>query len=103
MLLFMYIGSSAPTNVRATLLTPRSIQVTWTPSSSSDITSYLISYTTTVSYTSGGSTIVSNTTSVTLNNLEEGTTYTITVQSNSRDGLRGTSNAMAVTTYTAGK
>ena len=39
-----------PTNVRATVLTPHSVEVTWTVSSSPDVTGYLISYTTTASY-----------------------------------------------------
>ena len=105
MILFMYIGLPAPTNARATMLTPRSIQVTWTPSSSPDVTSYLISYTTTASYTSDGSVMVSGNSAAsgTLNNLEEGTTYTITVQSSSSGVLSGNSNAETVTTYTDGK
>ena len=106
MLLFMYIGLPAPTNVRATLLTPRSILVTWTPSSSPDVTDYLISYTTIASYTGGESVMVSGSsaTSGTLNNLEEGTTYTITVQATASNNIRsGNSNEVTVTTYTAGK
>ena len=40
----------------------------------------------------------------TIKNLEEGTTYTITVQSNSSSaGLSGNSTAVSATTYTAGK
>ena len=104
MLLCMYIGLSAPTNVRATLLTPHSIQVTWTPSSSPDVTDYLISYTTTASYTSGGNMLVGNTNSGILINLEEGTTYIITVQATASNNIRSNnSNAVTVTTYTAGK
>ena len=104
----MCIGLSAPTDVRVTSLTPRSIQVTWTPSSSPDVTGYLISYTTTASYISmnnrSRSMPVGNTTSGTLNNLEEGTTYTITVQATAGNNRRsGNSNAVTVTTYTAGK
>ena len=45
-------------------------------------TGYLISYTTTASYTSGGNVTVNghSTTSHILSNLEEGTFYTITVR-----------------------
>ena len=48
---------------------------------------------------SGGST-----TSHTLTNLEEGTTYTITVQATTSDNrMSVNSNAVSVTTYTDGK
>ena len=86
------------------MLTPRSVVVTWTVSSSTDVTGYNISYTTTASYTSGGSERVNQrtTTRGTLNNLEEGTTYTITVQAISNSG-NANSDAVSVTTYTDGK
>ena len=106
MILSTFGSVNPPTIVRATLLTPRSVQVAWTPPSSlSDVTGYLISYTTTASYTSGGSMMVSGNSAARgiLSNLEEGTTYTITVQSNSNDGFSIDSNAVTVTTYTAGK
>ena len=104
----MYIGLSPPTNVNVPLLTPRSIQVTWTLSLSPEATGYLISYTTTASYISmndrSGSIPVGNTTSGTLNNLEEGTTYTITVRAtDSNNRSSGSSNTVTITTYTAGK
>jgi len=88
------------------VLTPRSIEVTWDSPSSSDVTGYLISYTTNASYTGGGSVAVNggSTTSGTLTNLEENTLYTITVQAidnNNRMGVN--SNEVSVTTYTAGK
>ena len=99
------IGISVPANVRATVVTSRSIQITWEPSSSSDVTGYLISYTTTASYTSGGSVTVNDvtTTSYTLTNLEEYTTYTITVQATSSSGMSDNSNEVSVTTDTAGR
>ena len=89
----------------ATVLTPRSVEVTWTLSSSPDVTGYLISYTTTAEYASGGSMMVSDnsTTSSTLANLEENTLYTITVQATSNNGMSANSNAVSVTTYTDGK
>ena len=94
----------APTNIRATVLTHRSVEVTWTISSSSDVTGYIISYTTTASYTSGDSVRVNGrtTTRGILNSLEEATTYTITVQATSNNG-NANGNAVSVTTYTDGK
>ena len=83
------------------MLTPRSVEVTWTVSSSPDVTGYLISYTTTAEYTSGGSVMVSGN-SGTLINLEENTLYTITVQVTTNNG-NANSNAVSVTTYTDGK
>ena len=96
-----------PTNVRATVVTSRSIQITWEPSSSSDdVTGYLISYTTTASYTSGGSVTVNggSTTSYALTNLEEYTFYTITIQATTSDNrMSANSNKVSVRTYTDGK
>ena len=102
--LFTYSAIQPPTNVRVTVLTPRSVEVTWTVSSSPNVTGYLISYTTIASYTSGDSVTVNDhsTTSHTLSNLEEGTFYTITVRANSNNG-NANSNAVSVTTYTDSK
>ena len=106
-LLIFTVPVDPPTNVMATMVRPRSIAVTWTPSVSPDVTGYLITYTTTASYISindrSRSMPVGNTTSGILNNLEEGTTYTITVQSNSSDRLSGNSNAVTVATQSMGK
>ena len=101
----MYIGLPPPTDVRVTVLTPRSVEVTWTLSSSSDVTGYLISYTTTASYASGDSvTVGGSTTSHTFSNLEENTLYTIGVRATTNDGrISANSNAVSVTTYTDGK
>ena len=92
------------------MLTPRSVEVTWTVSSSPDVTGYIISYTTTAEYIdindrSGSVTVNSNSaTSGTLMNLEENTTYIITVQATTGDGrMSVNSNAVSVTTYTDGK
>ena len=95
-----------PTNVRATVLTPRSVVVTWVQSSSPIVTGYLISYTTSVPYTSGGNVTVNghDTTSHILTNLEENTLYTITVQATTDDNrMSAYSNEVSVTTYTDGK
>ena len=87
------------------MLTPRSVEVTWDPSPSSDVTGYLISYTTTASYTSSGSVTVigHSTTSVNIDNLEEDTLYTITVQATTDDDDRSVGVTVEVTTYTDGK
>ena len=83
------------------MLTSHSVEVTW--DQSSDVTSYLISYTTTASSTSvtvnDGST-----TSYTLTNLEQNTQYIITVQAKSSDNkLSIKNNEISVTTYVDGK
>ena len=87
------------------MATPRSAEVMWYQSPSANATGYLISYTTTTSYTSGGSVMVigRSTTNVTLINLEENTSYAITVQTDSSGTLSGNSDVASVTTWTAGK
>ena len=103
-ILFIYTAILPPTNVKATVLAPRSVKVTWDRFSSSDVIRYLISYTTTASYTSGGSMSVDGTTTNhTLNNLEENTFYNITVQTTNSNGTSTVSNEVSVTTYTDGK
>ena len=88
------------------MLTSHSVVVIWKPSLS-NVTGYLISYTTKASYTSGGSVTVNggNTTSGTLTNLEEDTLYTITVQATTISDNRKSvnSNEVSVRTYTDGK
>ena len=88
------------------MITSRSVEVTWSHFSSSDVTGYLISYTTNASYASGGSVTVNggSTTSGTLTNLEEDTLYTITVQATTSDNrMSANSNEVSVRTYTDGK
>ena len=87
------------------MLTPRNVEVTWEPSSSPNVTGYLISYTTTASYTSGGSvTVDGGSTSGILTDLEEDTLYTITVQATTSDNrMSANSNEVSVRTYTDGK
>ena len=102
----IYVDVLPPTNVKATVVTSRSIQITWEPSSLSAVTGYLISYTTTASYTSGGNVTVDggSATNGTLINLEEDTLYTITVQGTASDNRTSTnSNEVSVKTYTDGK
>ena len=101
----MFTVIEPPTNVTATVLTSRSVEITWDQSTSSDITGYLISYTTNALYASGGNVTVTgnNTTSHTLNDLEENTPYNIIVQTVRYDVISASSNEVSITTYTNGK
>ena len=106
----IFVGSlPPPTNVRAIALTPRSVEVTWTVSSSPDVTGYLILYTTTAEYIDisnrSRSVMVSgnSATSHTLSNLEENTLYTIGVRATSSDNRMSGNIEVSVTTYTDGK
>ena len=88
------------------VLGPRTVEVTWMASPTSDVNGYRISYTTTASYGGSGSVIVNgrSITSHTLMNLEEDTLYTITVQAtNSDNRMSVNSNEVSVRTYTDGK
>jgi len=102
--LHIYVAADPPDNIKATVTTPRNVEVTWDQSSSSAATGYLISYTTTASYTSGRSVMVTgrSTTSSALTNLEENTLYTITIQATNGDVMSGNSNEVSVTTLTNG-
>ena len=102
----IYVGVLPPTNVRATVLSSHSIRITWLRSTSDNVTSYLITYSTTDPFTSRENVTVNggSTTSRTLTKLEEGTLYTITVQANTRDNrMSANSNEETITTYTASK
>ena len=99
--MILYLGLDPPTNLMRAETTPRSVQVTWTPSSSSDVTGYRISYTSSASYARDGTVMVNGNgaTSGTLSNLEEGTTYTIIVQATGDNNiLSANSNEVMVTT-----
>ena len=100
----MYIGLPAPTNVKATVLTSNSVEVTWDQlSSTSD---YLISCTSLASYAGNKSVVVNgcDTTSHVLTNLVENTPYDITVQGLTRDGRESDySTGVLITTQKAGK
>ena len=102
----MYFVTDAPSNVSATVLTSRSVEVTWDAFPvSSGVTGYNISYTTTALYTSGGSVMVNDVTtaSYTFADFEEYTNYTITVRATSNSGMSENSNEVLITTYTDGK
>ena len=98
--------TDAPSIISGTVLTPHSIEVTWNAfPTTSGVIGYLISYNTTASYTTGGNMIAfgASTSSYILTNLEEYTSYTITVRAFSNSGMSDESNKVWVTTYTASK
>ena len=98
--------TDAPSNVSATVLTPRSVEVTWNAfPTSSGIIGYLISYNTTASYTTDGYELAIgvSTSRYILTNLEEYTNYIITIRAYSNSGMSEESNEVSVTTYTASK
>ena len=106
LLSFTYVGVLPPINASATVLSSSSIQITWLPSPSEDVTSYLITYFTTDPFTSLENITVNggSATSHTFTNLEEGTLYTITVQAiDSNNRMSANSNEVSVRTYTASK
>ena len=86
------------------MLTPRTIEITWDQSTFPDVTGYLISYITNASYTRGGNeTVNSSTTNFILNNLEEDTPYTITIQTIYNITFSTNSDEVLVTTYSDSK
>lgn len=102
----MLFITDAPTNVSAVALTSRSVEVTWeAPSPISNVTSYLITYTTTASYASNSNLAVDgfDNTSGILTGLEESTLYIITVRAITDTEDSGESEEVTVTTYTDGK
>ena len=94
----------APTNVKAVVLAPNNVEVTW--DHLLETTGYLISCTSSASYAGGKNVIASggDITSHTLTNLVENTPYNITVQGISIDGRQSDpSNEVSITTQIAGK
>ena len=88
------------------MLTPRTIKVTWNQSTFSDVFGYFISYITNATYAINGSEIVNggSTTNFTLNDLEEDTAYTITIQTiNIKFISSAISDEVPVRTYTDSK
>ena len=101
--MFLYVDLPAPTNVRATVLTPNSVEVTW--DQSLEVTGYFISCISTASYAGGKNAVVNGgTTSHILTDMVENTPYVITVRGLTDDGSRSIhSEEVSVITYTAGK
>ena len=79
--------------------------ITWELSPSTNVTGYLILYSTNASYADGGSVTVHgiDIRSHTLTNLEEDTFYTMIMQATSNDGISANSNEVSVRTYTDSK
>ena len=103
--IFVSTGIDPPNNVKATVLSPKIIQVSWDPFVSTEVTSYLITYTTTAVYTTGNNITVHgrNVSIVLLRNLEENTLYSITVQSVSANTISGPSIVTSLMTWPSGK
>ena len=102
--ILIYVGLPAPTNVRATVLSHCSVEVTW--DELSDATEYIISYSTTASNINDGNVTVKggSTTCHTLINLEGNTPYIITVQAAASDSRKSAlSSEVALVTHVAGK
>ena len=103
-ILLMYIGLLAPTNVKAEALTSNSVEVKW--DQSLDAIGYFISCTSPASY-AGNKNAVENggdNTSHIFKELVENTPYVITVQSLIRDGKKSPcSDKVSVKTSTPGK
>ena len=100
---FIYIGSLAPTNVKAKVLTADSVEVTW--DQSSDFTGYFVSCTSTASYAGAKNATLKGgeTTCYTLTNLVENTPYDIIVQGFSTDGRKSDhSDEISIITQKAG-
>ena len=84
----IYVDLPAPTNVRATVLSHCSVEVTW--DELFDATEYIISYSTTASNINDDIVTVKggNTTCHTLTNLEGNTPYIITVRATASDSRK---------------
>ena len=94
-----YVDLPAPNNIRATVLSCFSVEVTW--DKISDATQYIISYSTTASHINDGNVIVKggSTTSHIFTNLEGNTPYIITVQATASDDRKSAlSDKVSVTT-----
>ena len=95
----IYVDLPAPTNVRATVLSHCSIEVTW--DELSDATEYIILYSTTASNINDGNVTVKggSTTCHILTNLEGNTPYIITVQATASDSRKSAlSNKVSIRT-----
>ena len=95
----IYVDLPPPTNVRATVLSHCSVEVTW--DELSDATEYIISYSTTTSNINDGNVTVKggSTTCYTLTNLEGNTPYIITVQATASDSRKSAlSNKVSIRT-----
>ena len=98
----MYLDLPPPTNLKATALTPNSVEVTWDQSSGA--TGYAISYANTT--TSDGKSVTmkrDSRISYTLTGLEGDTQYTITVQGTTNDGNKSAESEQTLVTTPSSK
>lgn len=102
---YFLVGIDPPNNVEATVLAPKIIGVSWDPIESTEVTGYLITYTTAAAYARGNNVTVygHNVSKVLLKNLEENTLYSITVQSISANKVSGPSNVVSAVTWSTGQ
>lgn len=105
LLLDLFVGVDPPNNVKAIVLAPKVIEVSWDPFTSKEITGYLIKYSTTAVYAKGSNVTMygHNVSKSLLENLEEDTLYSITIQSVSNNEVSGPSNVVSAITWTSSK
>ena len=97
------LGLPAPINVKATVLKPTKVEVSW--DRLSDVTGYLISCTSTASYAGNKNVMLNDgdSTTHTLTDLVENTPYDITVQGLTSDSRKSDhSIEVSITTQKAG-
>ena len=101
----MFVGIDPPNNVKVTVLTPNTIEVSWDPILSEEVSGYYITYNTSAAYVSGNNITIHgyNVSKALLNSLEEDTSYNIHVQSISENKVSTPSNMVSASTWTAGK
>ena len=93
----LYLDLLPPTNLKATALTPNSVEITWDQSSGA--TGYVISYTATTTL-HGKRVIVERDSSIshTLTGLKGDTQYTVTVQGTTNDGNKSAESEQTLVT-----
>ena len=91
----------APTDVKATVLTPNSVKVTWDQSSGA--TGYSISYAATATKDTRMTKTRSCSMSQILTDLKDDTEYTINVQGTAYDGKKDVESSRTYTTVTTSK
>ncbi|XP_065894463.1 complement receptor type 2-like isoform X2 [Dysidea avara] len=93
---------SPPNNVKAEVLSPQSIKVSWQPILSTEVAGYTVSYTSVVRYARGDNVTVSGATTshILIQTLEENTHYDITVKSVTDNSISDASDVISVLTWT---
>jgi len=87
------------------VLSPKSINVSWQPILFSEVTGYMLSYTSAARYARGDNVTVSGATvsHMVIEKLEENTVYNITVHGVTNNSISDASDAVSVLTWTDGK